>query len=87
MIDFEREPDFVNEIGTKWWLHESLTDYAHKKNLKGIGLPDHRVYYVETADKSRELILLHKDKIVHGTRSLEAMACFIDVQKILAGDD
>ena len=32
-LPWDKTPDYVNEIGVKWWLDKDTTDYANKKNI------------------------------------------------------
>lgn len=35
---FKQEPEFVNEVGVKWWRDHSTTHYAQKPDINGITL-------------------------------------------------
>lgn len=84
----QREPDFINEIGSKWWKDEFTTAYAHRKNLHGISLPDITAWIVQDAAGERiERILLRAGKPIYATPSLEDIAIRIDILKRLAQDD
>ena len=62
---FDSEPDFVNEDGTKWWLNNFVSDWAWKKNMHGISLPEVGVWEVETKKGERSILFVnHKTNII-----------------------
>lgn len=79
-----REPEFINEEGTKWWACEHLTEYATRK-----GLVDIKAWYIKTISNEKNIVLVDniKNTIVYTNTSIEAVAVFIDVLKIVAGSD
>lgn len=74
------EPDFVNEIGTKFWLELGLTDYANKKlNNK------FKVCLVEDTSGNKEYVLIDYNLggiYRHADQSYEGMATAIDILRI-----
>jgi hypothetical protein len=48
----DREPDFVNDQGVKWWLHDGVTNYAKTKKLNVMG------WEVETPDGLKNFVLI-----------------------------
>lgn len=91
---FVDPPIHVNEIGNKFWLDESSTDYARKDMhmLNGDtqeGLKGWTVFYVElVAERNKRIMILVNDKqeVVYETQQLDAMAIQIDVLKFLKHD-
>lgn len=84
---YDNTPDFVNELGTKWWRDESMTNWAQKKDLHGTTL-DMVCFFIELTDGTRTRVLVCKNtqEIVEEDASLEGMACKIDVRKMLVRD-
>ena len=68
------EPDFVNELGVKWWKQDDLNEYAHER-----GLPIAN-WYVETPDDDRSYVMVALDNndIIHRTQQFEGMCHHID---------
>lgn len=66
-------PDFINELGVKWWLEKSLTQYAQHK-----GLSNTRVWLVEEPSGRRTRLLVEGDAILADDQSLEGMGIKID---------
>lgn len=81
---FEGEPDFVNELGVKWWLDRTSTDYARREDPFGTRLPDAAVYAVEEPDGHRTQVLVIAGEAEYEAQSLEDMGVHIDMLKILA---
>lgn len=78
---FDTPPDFINELGVKWWRDPHTTDYAQRKDAFGVSL-DAVGYYVEMPEGGRTRLLLSK----HGAllaegQSLDALGTKIDVLK------
>lgn len=67
----DKEPDFINSEGIKWWLDKNLTNYARK-------LKNTSVWIIEKPDKFRTRLLLIDNEIVYENQTLEGMACKID---------
>jgi hypothetical protein len=83
---FEKEPDFVNELGVKWWKDESTTRYAQKSDQHGTKL-DVVCYYIEEPAGHRTRLLINKvGEIVEEDQNLEGLAIKIDVRKFLKRD-
>ena len=82
---FDREPDFINEIGVKWWRDEHTTSYAHKPDIHGTTLIA-TCFYVEEPSGRRSRVLISKDCILADDQSLEGIAIKIDVLKLLKRD-
>lgn len=77
-------PCFVNEAGVKWWVHKSLTDYAKSK----LGVDTKvRAYVTEHPDGVRSIVLIDGMEIVDASQSMEAIACEIDVLRLLKRDE
>lgn len=84
---FEGEPDFVNEIGTKWWKDELTTQYAQRPGKQGIPLMC-TCYALEMVDGYKMRVLVDVNgNIIEEDQSLEGLACKIDVRKFLLNDN
>lgn len=78
----KKEPDFVNEEGTKWWIDEDMNEYIKsveeqkevKLNIIG--------WFVERKDGYRTRILIEKDKPIYESQKMEFVAAFIDVRAV-----
>lgn len=78
-----REPDFVNELGVKWWLDEGTTGYARNPDHTGTVL-DAACYLVEEPDGSRTRVLVVDGAAEFENPRMEDMAVHIDMLKMLA---
>jgi hypothetical protein len=81
MIEQEKEPYFVNDIGVKYWIDEALTDWCTKENGSGVSLTDHKVFRVECPDGHKTRLLVHNGQILCDSTRLEDIACKIDFIK------
>lgn len=83
---FETEPDFMNELGVKWWRDDSTTHYAQKPDIHGTTL-EAVCFYLEEPNGRRTRVLISKaGEIIEEDQSLEALAVKIDIRKFLKRD-
>lgn len=81
----EKKPDFVNEEGTKWWLDKSLIDWADRGDFKLTDL-GYRFWLIEFKTGNRTRLITRDDQVIYDNTSAEAIACRIDVLRLLAQD-
>lgn len=75
------KPDFVNELGVKWWLDRSATSYARKPDLKGTTM-DVLVYRVEHPNGASAFIVTDGGgEPMKECPSLEAVGAWVDFTK------
>lgn len=80
---FDGEPEFVNELGVKWWRDEHTTDYARRPDANGISL-DAVCFGIEEPGGRRTRVLVSMAReIIEEDQSLESLAVKIDVRKML----
>lgn len=81
---FETEPDFVNDLGVKWWQDKETTAYAQRPDVHGTTL-DVTVWYVETAKNPTRTRIISNSKgdMVYAHQQLESIACHIDALKLM----
>lgn len=77
MLPFDKEPDYVNAEGTKWWIEDVLTPYAQQRGL------DIKCYIVETVNGYRSYVGVMDGTTVAENQSLEAFGVRIDVMAYL----
>lgn len=83
---FETKPDFVNELGVKWWRDEDTTRYAQKPNIHGVTL-DVVCFFIEEKDGYRTRLLISKaGEIIEQDQTIDGMGTKIDVRKFLIRD-
>lgn len=55
MFEPETKPDFVNDLGVKYWVHKDLSSYCKRMKVKGIAykvkLVNGEMTYVIVGDK------------------------------------
>lgn len=85
---FKSPPLFVNEQGTRWWKDEDLTKYAQRRDKFNTALPDIIVYFVLTSDgrRTRAIVDNAKGEFVYENTTLDGIACYIDILKMLERD-
>jgi len=72
---WKTKPDLVKEDGSKWWVHESLTEYA----------PSNMTAWHVERDGKRTLVLMKGDNIIFEDRQLREVVCRIDVLGMATG--
>jgi hypothetical protein len=85
--DINQPPDFVNELGIKWWFDAETTKWAHRKDSKGISLPDIHCFFIEKPDGYKSRVLIQNNKDIYESQSLEAVACRIDILKCIKQEE
>jgi hypothetical protein len=86
ILPFDEEPDFVNELGVKWWKDETLTDYAQREDALGTAL-NAVCFYIEEPCGTKSRVLVSKgEEIMEVDQSLEGMAIKIDLRKFMQRD-
>jgi len=79
-LPFDTEPDFINDIGVKYWLDKSLTSYANRPDKYGTTLHG-QIFFVEHPEFGRNRIYIEDQKIYAEETSLESIAQKIDLFK------
>lgn len=83
MFETDREPDFVNELGVKWWLNNNLTTYASQPDHRGTVLSDVLVYIVEFPEGRKTFVLVRNGNVIFDDPSLETVGSRIDTLKVM----
>jgi len=79
----DKEPDFVNDDGIKWWKHDYITKYANTKGLK-----DTIGYIVESETGYKTFLLINNTGILEEDSTLEGIGTKIDmIAFLIRGDD
>lgn len=84
---WEQEPDSVNEIGTKFWFHKELTEYAARPDLRGRSLANIVVWVAETTDGVKSYLVTEDQQILNQTQLLEGVYIFLDCLKYVRSSD
>jgi hypothetical protein len=79
-------PDFVNEIGVKWWRDLDTTKYAIREDSFGTTL-DVAVWFIEEANGRRTRLIVQDGRAIYDDQSLEGIAVRIDALKLLKRED
>ena len=79
---FNKEPDFINDEGTKWWVDKSTTKYAQQKDIYKTQLPNVVCFATEQSNGYRSYVLTENQEIEFTAQSLEAIGVHIDIMKI-----
>ena len=82
---WDKEPDFVNAEGTKWWKHPELTEYAHKENKHGVSLPTMQCWVTQTTDNDLRYVILNTKigEIIYTSLYYDAICEHINIRKFL----
>jgi hypothetical protein len=77
VVDFNKEPYFINEWGVKWWFDSSFTKYAQKKGLNNL-----RVWAVQQNDGTRNYVITEQDgdyaEVIYEAKNIEQVYYHID---------
>lgn len=76
-------PDMIDKFGTKWWLDKSASDYASRRDQRGITLGA-EVWMIEELNGARRLVLVENQKVIFECDKLEDMGSKIDQLKAYA---
>ena len=81
----KQEPNFVNELGIKWYFDELVTDYCMKENISGVFLDNVLAYVVvlPSGETDRVLVDVNNKEVIYATKSLEEIGVEIDKLKLL----
>lgn len=79
-----RAPDAVNNEGVKWWMHQSLTNWA-RRDTPGTGLPlmNATAWTVETASGERSFVVTEGDRYLAAGTALDVVATKIDMLRLV----
>ena len=80
-----QEPNFVNDLGIKWYIDELVTQYCLKENISGVFLDNVLAYVVVLPDGNTDRVLVdvNKQEVIYSTKSLEEIGVEIDKLKLL----
>lgn len=82
MINTDKEPDFINEKGVKWWLDHTITKYAQTEDIHGIKL-EVVCWIIEMPDGYKTRVLVNKyNKVIEEDQTLEGIGSKIDIRKL-----
>lgn len=85
-LPFDTEPEFINELGVKWWQDKSTTEYARKPDLAGTSLAAH-AWFVEQPNGCKTRVLVsEKGEILAEAQALDDMGMKIDILKFAQRD-
>lgn len=78
MYKHDREPDFINDEGNKWWLQKITWGSSRNlaERLKALNIT---WWYVELADGSKEHVVLKEQQIIKTDKNLESLGVFLDM--------
>lgn len=83
----QRPPDFVNELGTKWWFDKDTTQFAVNPDRNDVSLAVN-VWVIEDSSGYRTRVMINSDnEVIEEDQSLEGMGVKIDVRKFLKHED
>jgi hypothetical protein len=89
LFDFDWDkPEHVNELGVKFWLDKSTTEFAQKEDQFGTKLDGWQVLIVEEPSGYRTRIITDdKQNIKADDQTLEGIGVKIDIFKLLKRHD
>lgn len=85
LLGTDREPDFTNDEGVRWWLLDVGTAYARNPDRAGRTLPEASAWLAEEPDGTRTFVLVDGGEAIYSTQRLEDLGVRIDIMK-MAGD-
>ena len=75
------EPDYINELGVKYWEEKSLTDWAKRADHAGVSLSNYRGWKAEHPDGERTFLLTYMENPLFASPRYEDVAAHIDIIK------
>lgn len=78
----DREPDYVNKEGTKWWKDDQLTKYARRSGEGRIKLEKVTVCAAEFKNGKKCYVILDDGKIIFESIYSEAIAIRLDLIRL-----
>lgn len=85
ILPLDEPPTFVNDIGVKWWLDTSSTNYAQRPDYYGTTLPNITAWIVQTSNgyTTRCLTDSNTNQIVYESQALDGIGSKIDMLKAM----
>jgi hypothetical protein len=80
MIEFNKEPDFINDKCVKYWHNDVGSFYTRTK-----GFNNYISWYVELPTGERSILLIDNstNAVIYECTSLEALGTYIDMLELL----
>lgn len=79
---FSTPPLLINELGNKFWLNETLTNWARGVDKNGVSLP-WTAFFVESPTGFRTIVLVDENQqVLCENTAMDAIASYIDIHKI-----
>ncbi len=86
LIDIDREPDHINDEGTKWWRLKRETELLHEHGGIGVPLPKAAAWYTEKKDGHKMYVITEGQDVLNQTQQLEGVCCFIECIRMARAD-
>jgi hypothetical protein len=78
---FDTEPDFVNELGIRWWKDSATTEYARNPDAAGTVLAAH-AWFIEHPNGWRtRVIVSERGEVLAEGQALDDIGMKIDILK------
>lgn len=74
-------PDKVDRFGTKWWFDKEASDYATRRDQRGISL-SMEVWFIEELNGVTHSVLVSNNRVIFECDRLEEMGARIDALKL-----
>lgn len=81
ILDVNKEPDFINELGIKWFYYKSGTEYANRIALGSKPL-NAEVWIAVFPDSIRKFVIIKNGGVVAEENSLETLGIKIDILRM-----
>jgi len=83
-VPWDREPDFINDMGIQWWDDDYMTEYAQGPDQDGVVLQAD-CYFVKDLEGEMTRIMVSREtgQILGGCQTIEGMAAKIDILKMI----
>jgi hypothetical protein len=76
-------PDWVNELGIKWWRDETIQEEHLNVTHKGVDLKNLQSWIIQHPNGMLERVLTNATSVIYSTQSLEALFVYMDVLRYL----
>jgi len=72
----DKEPDFVNEKGVKWWFDEDTTRYGK--------LPHYKVFFIQDKSYLSWVIIDYRtNKVVYESQGIEDICVHLEMLRLM----
>ena len=77
------EPTMVDNLGTRWYLDKGASDYASRRDQRGVALDNVVVWHIEELNGKRTNCVVRYNKVIFEDMDMARIGLFIDKLKLM----